>query len=117
MHGDDVGRVGLQPADELLLVGDVDGQEPRVALVVAVVLGVLAVVLRLARADPVDAGPLGALQLLPQLGAPADDLGDGVAKGHVAQRRGVLGLDSAGGREGLDEEGLGEHCGVVPHGV
>ena len=54
MHGDDIGRVLLQPAHELLLVRDVDGQEARVSLIVTVLLGVSAVVLRLARPDKVD---------------------------------------------------------------
>jgi hypothetical protein len=55
-----------------------------VALVVPVVLGVPAVVLGFAGADPVDGGPFGALEFLPKFGAPADYLGDAVAEGHVA---------------------------------
>lgn len=54
VHADDVGRVLLQPPDQLLLAGDVDGQETRVALVVAVVFCVAAVVLGLAGPDKVD---------------------------------------------------------------
>jgi len=89
VHCDDIGRVLLQPAHQLLLVGNVDGQKPRVALVVAIVLCVAAVVLPAAGPDEIDLCPLGRLQLVPQLGSPADNLGDGVAKGHVAER-GVL---------------------------
>lgn len=107
VHADDVGRVLLQPPDELLLAGDVDGQEARVALVVAVVLGVAAVVLRLAGADKVDGRPLGGLELVPELGAPADDLGDGVAEGHVPEPGGCLGGGAR--REGGEEEGKAEH--------
>lgn len=95
MHRHDIRRVPRQPAIQLILVRNIDGQEPRVALVVAVVLCVAAVVFRLARPHKVDglAGPFGhRLQLVPEHGAPADDFGDGVAEGHVAQRGGgVLG--------------------------
>lgn len=98
MHGDHIGRVPLEPSDQLLLVGDVDCQEAGMTLVVAVVLGVAAVVLCLSGADKVDGGPLGRLQLVPELGAPADDLGDGVAEGHVPQS----------GRVGLRRDGSGE---------
>lgn len=66
MHGDYIGGVGLEPAIELVLVRDVDGQEARVAFVVAVILVVAAVVLGLAGADPVDARPLGGLEPLPK---------------------------------------------------
>ena len=54
------------------------------ALVVTVVLRVLAVILCLAAADEVDCCPFGRLEFLPEFGSPADDLGYGVAEGHVA---------------------------------
>lgn len=86
MHRDDIRRVGPQPAIQLILVGNVDGQEARVALVVTVILVVATVVLGPARADEVDVGPFGRLKLVPELGAPAYNLGYRVAKGHVAER-------------------------------
>lgn len=61
VHSDDICWVGLEPADKLLPIGDVDGQETRVTLVVAVVRSVSAVVLRLAGSDPVDRSPFGGL--------------------------------------------------------
>lgn len=98
VHGDHVGGIILQPAIQLVLVRDVDGQEPRVALVVAVVLAISAVVFGFAAADKVYGGPLGGLEFLPEERAPADDFGDGVAEGHVAQG-GVLGYGDAQQRQ------------------
>jgi hypothetical protein len=99
VHGHHVGRILVEPAVELVLVGNVDGQKARVAFIVAVVFGVAAVVLRLAGADKVNGFPLGGLQLFPEQGAPADDFGDGVPKGHEAEG-GVLGEGATGqGRE------------------
>lgn len=85
MHGDYVGRVLGQPTVKLILIGNIDGQVSRVALVVAIVLAVATVVLVPAGADEVDALPFGGLELFPQQSAPADDLRNGVAKWHVAQ--------------------------------
>ena len=110
MHGNHIGRVRLQPAVQLVLGRNVDGQEARVALVVAVVRRVFAVILGPPAADEVDARPFGRLQQLgPQLGAPAHDLGDGVAEGHVAQRA-VLGA-GADGQGGEHEGGDADHDG------
>ena len=55
------------------------------ALIVAVILCVSAVILGFAGADEVHGSPFGGLQFLPELGAPADDLGYAVPKGHVAE--------------------------------
>lgn len=102
VHGDDIRGVGLQPAVQLVLVRNVDGKEARVAFVVTVVLGVFAVVLGLSRAHEVHRGPLRTLQFFPEKRAPANDLGDGVTKGHVAER-GILGRDGAQERQDSKE--------------
>lgn len=117
VHGDHIGRVFLEPADELFLVGDVDSQETGVALVVTVVLGVAAVVLCPSGTYEVDIGPLGRLQLVPELGAPAGDLGDGVTEGHEPEA-GVVGLRrNAGGKAKEGEDGgRGDHFGGITAG-
>lgn len=99
MHGNQVCRVLFEPAVELVFVCDVDGEEARVAFVVAVVFGVFAagLVFVFAAADEVYGGEVGGLQFVPEFGAPADDFRDAVAKGHVADWCGL------GGGEGEDE--------------
>lgn len=107
MHRNHIRGIRLQPPLQLLLLHDINGQEPRVALIVAVVLRVFAVVLGFARPDKVYSRPLGGLEFLPEFGAPADNLRDGVAEGHVAEGDGrVLGEGSGGeGRQGEQLEG------------
>jgi hypothetical protein len=106
MHSHHIRGVRLQPSLQLISVRDVDGQEAAVALVVTVVFGVAAVVFCFTGADEIDAGPFGGLQLLPEFGAPANDFGDAVAKGHVADG-GVGGLGGGCGQEGGEGEGEG----------
>lgn len=66
--------------------------------IVAIVLGVFAIVLGFPAADEVCAGVLGGLQLFPEFGAPADDFCDGIAEGHVPE--GGICLGGGEGEEG-----------------
>jgi len=90
MHGDNISRVGLQPANKLLCVGDVDSKEAGVTFIVLVVVGDLASrrILLLAGTDKVDILISCFLELRPELPTPADNLCNRVAKGHVANRWG-----------------------------
>lgn len=80
------------------------------ALVVAVVFCVFAVILRLAGSDKVDVLPFRGLELVPQLGAPADDFCNRVAKRHVADR-GVCLSGCCAHESGEGEELDGDHFG------
>jgi len=113
MHRDHIRRITFQPPIQLPFIRNVDSEETRVAFVVAVVGRVATVVLGFAAADEVYDGGVegGGLQALPELGAPADYLGYGVAEGHVADC-GVGGLGGCGCEEGGEgEEGGEQHCG------
>lgn len=99
MHGNHIRRVRLQPAVQLLLVRDVDGQESAMALVVAIILGVFAAVFCFAGAYEIYGSPFRGLQPFPEFGTPADNFRDAVAKGHVANG-GVCGLGTGCSYEG-----------------
>ena len=109
MHRNHIRRIAFQPPIQLALVCDINGEETRVAFVVAVVGRVRAVVFGFAAADEVDGGGVegGGLEALPELGAPADYLGYGVAEGHVADW-GVGGLGGCEREEGTEGEDGGE---------
>lgn len=82
---DNVGGRALEPVGQVV-VGNVDGEPARVALVVLVPVGRGGLaVLRVAvlRPDVLDlVREPGRLQLVPHKRAPAGDLGDAVAEGH-----------------------------------
>lgn len=78
------------------------------SLIVAVVLGVAAVVLGFPGADEIDCGPFGGLQLVPEFRAPADDFGYGVTERHVAQRCSCV-LRFCDGDEQSEGEGFEGH--------
>jgi hypothetical protein len=107
MHSNHIRGVRLEPAIQLVFVGDVDGEKAAVALVIAVVFGVFAVVLCLTGAYEVDGGPFGGLKFLPEFGAPADDFSDAVAERHISDG-GVCGLSRGCRYEG--QEGECENC-------
>jgi hypothetical protein len=119
MHCNNIRGVRLQPPIELVLIRDIDSKKPAVAFIVAVVLGVSAVVLCFPAADPVHGRPFSGLETFPELGAPADDLGDAVAEGHEADGR-VGRLGGRGSCDGSEEEQLeGDHDGggsEISHG-
>lgn len=78
MHADHIRWILRQPADQLVLVGDVDRLEARVTFMVAVVVGDGAAgrVLRRQRPNEIDVLVAGLLQPRPEDAAPADDLRD-----------------------------------------
>lgn len=69
MHQHDGRLCGRQPADELVLVGDIGCEEPAMALVVAIVGDAAA--LRRERADHVEASFPGLCELIPEECTPA----------------------------------------------
>jgi len=113
MHRNHVRGICLQPPIQLPFIRNVDSEETRVAFVVAVVGRVRAVVFGFAAADKVYGGGVEGrgLEALPELGAPADYLGYGVAEGHVAD----WGVGDLGGCE-REEGGEGEEGGEQHRG-
>lgn len=99
---------GRQPPGQVA-IRDVDGQVPRVALVAVVPVGVGGgAVLRVVRHGPDEVDPggrVGVGQVVPELGAPAGDLRDGVAQGHWWARSSVR-VGGGEGEEGSTGEAL-----------
>jgi len=113
MHRNHIRRIAFQPPIQLALVCDINGEETRVAFVVAVVGRVRAVVFGFAAADEVDGGGVEGrgLEALPEFGAPTDYFCYGVAEGHVADC-GVGGLGGCRREETSEgQEGGEQHRG------
>lgn len=83
MHSNDIGWVRFQPANELILVGNVDGLETCMALVVLVVGEALASRSGCLTSNEVNIGVVVLHELIVELCAPTAELRNGVAEGHV----------------------------------
>jgi len=83
MHGYDVCRILLEPAWQLVIPYNIYSLEAGMPFVVPVVVQIIAGCVRLVAADKIDSITF-LLKPLPDPGAPAAVLSDGIAEGHVS---------------------------------
>lgn len=84
MHGNHIRRIRLQPSLQLVLLRNLNGEKARVTLMVSIVLCIRAVSIMGRGAHKVDRREFRTLEFFPEFRAPANIVGDAVAKGHVA---------------------------------